>query len=198
MRILKNKINKALHRKNSSDESSLNGECAIEAQSQLHIKGLDESKANIQKECHPKTKSIPENPRKNPSDNGLQTKNIVKNYGKALCSFASSNLCVPYLESYIKNKDIDIDRFMHFFRCRKELIGNIESFKSLFIPSEEDNQEIQIFKKAFQEVSIIFIKYFSVNWIYHGKLTQKEAHLKYRFKMLRRIKNPENFTHLKS
>lgn len=125
------------------------------------------------------------------------TKNIVKNYGKAMCSFAASNLSLPYLEIIVKSENIKLDRFKEYFRCKKELVGSIESFRNLYIEDATDNEEIKAFKRIFQKISIIFIKNFSVNWIFNGKLTQKQAHLKYRYKMLRRIQNPEQFTYLK-
>jgi len=125
------------------------------------------------------------------------TKNIVKNYGKAMCSFAASNLSLPYLQLIAKSENIKLDRFKEYFRCKKELVGSIESFRNLYIEDSTDSEEIKAFKRIFQKISVIFIKDFSVNWIFNGKLTQKQAHLKYRYKMLRRIQNPELFTYLK-
>lgn len=125
------------------------------------------------------------------------TKNIVKNYGKAMCSFAASNLSLMYVLPLAEKEKIKIDRFKEYFRCKKELVGSIETFRNLYIEDNTDNPEIKAFKRVFKEVSIIFVKFFSVNWIFGGKLTQKQAHLKYRFKMLRRIRNPELFTYLK-
>jgi len=125
------------------------------------------------------------------------TKNIVKNYGKAMCSFAAADMSFQYLLPLAKRENIKTDRFREYFRCKKELVGSIESFRNLYIEDDTDNEEIKAFKRVFKEISMIFIKFFSVNWIFNGKLTQKQAHLKYRFKMLRRIKNPELFTYLK-
>lgn len=129
------------------------------------------------------------------------SKNIIKNYGKALCSFVSSKLAMPYIESVIAQKDyhfVKVSMLMQHFKVQKEKINSIESLRKLLIPNEDDTEEMKAYKDIFREVSIIFLKYFSVNWIYGGKLMHKRAHLKFRFKMLRRIQKPEQFTYLKT
>jgi len=57
-----------------------------------------------------------------------------------------------------------------------------------------DEEEIRNIKCLFKEMAEIFIKYFSVNWIFSGRLQYKKEHLKYRFNLLRRLRNPELFT----
>jgi len=64
------------------------------------------------------------------------------------------------------------------------------------LPEKNENPMITKFKRLFQVISEIFIKYFSVNWIFDSKVQYKQAHLKFRFKILRRIQNPELFTYL--
>jgi len=81
---------------------------------------------------------------------------------------------------------------------KKETTNSMESLRKLLIEEEGDTQLDVVTKAVFKEVSIIFMKYFAVNWIFSGKLVHKTAHLKFRFKMLRRIKNPEYFTYLKT
>jgi len=140
-------------------------------------------------------------PRSKPSCPEGNSKNIVKNYGKALCSFASSVTAVPYIENIISNRSflyIKRDSFMDYIKDKKEGIHSIESLRRLLVENTDDNKEIRAYKKLFQEISIIFLKYFSVNWIFGGKLMHKNAHLKFRFKMLRRVQNPEHFTYLKT
>ena len=51
-------------------------------------------------------------------------------------------------------------------------------------------------KRVFKAIGIIFIRDFTVNWVYNSKIADKLTHLKYRFKMLRRVQNPEFFTYL--
>jgi len=129
------------------------------------------------------------------------SKNIVKNYGKQLCSFSSSLIAVPYIESVIEKnlfQHIKIAAFQEFIKEKKEGINSIDSLRKLLVPEQEDSDELKAFKTIFKQVSIIFLKYFSVNWIYGGKLTHKNSHLQFRFKMLRRVQNAEHFTYLKA
>jgi len=137
-------------------------------------------------------------PRKNPTSPNGNSKNIVKNYGKALCAFAASDLSIPYLQDMKKEFSFEIHDFRSYIKDKKETINSIESLRRLLVESAGDSSEVKCYKKLFQKLSIIFLKFFAVNWIYHGKLTHKIAHLKFRFKMLRRIKNPEYFTYLKT
>jgi len=141
-------------------------------------------------------------PRQKPAIPEGNSKNIVKNYGKALCAFSSSNIAVPYLESIIEKNgfpsNVKVTGFMSFIKAKKEAINSINSLRALLIRNEGDSNEVSAYKKIFQEASVIFLKYFVVNWIFSGKLMHKDAHLKFRFKMLRRIMDPEHFTYLKT
>jgi len=95
-------------------------------------------------------------------------------------------------------KDVKIFAFMNFYKKKKGGITNIESLRTLLVPERDDTPEIKIFKQLFKEVSIIFLKYFCVNWIFNGKLLHKNEHLKFRLRMLRRVQNAEYFTYLRS
>ena len=125
------------------------------------------------------------------------SKNIVKNFGKAMCSFATSSLALPYLESI--NKDVEFCQtdFQTHMGRKMRTIDSLNSLRSLLYIDKKDTETVATFKKVFQRTSIIFIKFFSVNWIFQGKMSHKRAHLDARFKMLRRVKNPEYFTYFK-
>lgn len=127
------------------------------------------------------------------------SKNIVKNFGKAMCSFASSHLAIPYLEriNCHSKDDVDLEEFQSHIHSKRDLIDSIDSLRSLLLITKNDDEILIGFKKIFQEISVIFIKYFSVNWIFQGKMSHKQAHLRSRFKMLRRIKSPQHFTYFK-
>jgi len=132
------------------------------------------------------------------SERDRATKNIVKNYGKAICSFACSEVGKPYLESVLEKHNIQQQKeFLAYISKVKESIDSIQSFRSLLLVRDDDTDDIVAFKKAFAAIGEIFIKYFSVNWIFSGRITHKDTHLKFRFKMLRRIQHPEFFTYLK-
>jgi len=129
------------------------------------------------------------------------SKNIIKNYGKALCSFAASKMAVPYLKAIIIKKNfhtIQAEQFISFIREQKDVVNNIESLRGLLIVGQDDSEVLKMFKDLFKEISVVFLKFFAVNWIYNGRLKHKKAHMKYRFSMLRRVRNPEHFTYLKT
>jgi len=132
------------------------------------------------------------------SERDRATKNIVKNYGKAICSFACSEIGKPYLETVLEKHNIKQHKeFLTYISKVKESIDSIQSFRSLLLVREDDPADVVAFKKAFAAIGEVFIKYFSVNWIFSGRITHKDTHLKFRFKMLRRIQHPEFFTYLK-
>jgi len=117
-------------------------------------------------------------------------KKIIKNYEIALCAFASSDLAFVYLESIIKNNSFDsrlIPTFMAYIKEKQGEITFFRSLRKLLVIKEGDNKEISTYKQIFKGISIIFLKYFSVNWIYGGELSHKSEHLKYRLKFLRKI-----------
>jgi hypothetical protein len=129
----------------------------------------------------------------------LCTKNIVKNYGKAICNFSYSQPGKEYLMKILKTHDISItiDEFFSFLSKKKDFIDSIQSFKELLLPNPNDTRAEADYKKLYQLIGEVFIKFFSVNWIFSSRLTYKDAHLKFRNKMLRRLKNPELFTYIK-
>jgi len=118
----------------------------------------------------------------------------VKNYGKAMCSFGASDLALPFLKRLSPCK---LKNFQAFLRGKKNSIDSIEALRGLLLPSETDSDDIVLFKEIFREIGIIFIKFYSVNWIFHGKMGHKRDHLNARFKMLRRVQNPEYFTYFR-
>jgi len=125
------------------------------------------------------------------------TKNITINYGKAIVSFATSHLAIPYLTNFLLQENVSLSQFIAFVGQAKDNIGGISSFRSLLLISPSDDKDVAAYKRVFKLISEVFIKYFSVNWIINGKVTHKLTYLKYRFKMLRRIQDPEHFTYIR-
>jgi hypothetical protein len=138
------------------------------------------------------------------SDSGLgaeetkQTKNIVKNYGNAIVGFAISSTCVPYIDSLCKRESIKVSEFQKYFTKKKGSISGITTFRALLEESSRDSDFERALKRVFRELAVVFVKYFSVNWIFSGKLKHKTAHLRFRYPILRRIQKPELFTYLKN
>ena len=110
-------------------------------------------------------------------------------------------LAIPYLkiiiDQHYKGK-VQAHYFQRSIRSKKRKIVNIITLRDLLLIRPENTEKEVIYKKLFAEMCEIFIKYFSVNWIFGGKMKLRDEHLKFRFKMLRRIRNPEYFTYLTS
>jgi len=195
MPYLKNKVNSA--RQNNSSISRANAQ-KLQILDQTQPTSL-KTKVEARKEPSKKdSKKSSQTVSKMKRDQSKpSSKNIVKNFGKAMCSFASSELSLPYLNRINVNWDVNLENFQEYIQKKRDLIDSIDSLRSLLLIMKNDDEVIVGYKKIFQEISIIFIKYFSVNWIFQGKMSHKQAHLKARFKMLRRIKSPQHFTYFK-
>jgi len=128
------------------------------------------------------------------------TKNIIKNYGRAICNFVALPVARDYLDNIIKkqNEDVSIEEFIEFAQENKGKVDSMEGFKSILIIKRADSPKMCSFKRIFKSIGEIFIKYFSVNWVFESRVTYKQAHLGFRFKMLRRLRKPELFNNLKS
>ena len=124
-------------------------------------------------------------------------KNIVKNYGRAISAFALSKLASPYLDNILEKEGLTIHQFAHYIKSIRGSIDGLTHFRSTILVEENDLPDVVAKKQALIVISEVFIKYFNVNWIYNSRVFHKEAHLKFRFKMLRRIQHPELFTYLR-
>ena len=130
--------------------------------------------------------------RKPPSSN-----NIMKNYSRALTNFTLSKVAQPYVESSLETHGIARAYFYRFIKKDKQKMNCIQSLRNKLLIYPSDVENVARCKRVFQAVCEVFLKYFSVNWIFSSKVNDRLMHLKYRFKILRRVRNPEHFTYLK-
>ena len=199
MRFLKTKVALACKRAQEEKESQLSVESSqtsvslkssgsnVSALSTKPFTIIRDNKSTI-KQKRPRSKA----------KESIVSKNIIKNYGKAMATFACSKLSKPYLERITDEGDIDEKGFVHFMATYKECTDSIGGLRSLLLVTEEDSNEVATFKRIFKSLCEIFLKYFAVNWIFGGKMMHKILHLNFRFKMLRRVRNPVYFTYLTS
>ena len=122
----------------------------------------------------------------------------MKNYARALASFALSNIATPYLRVLInksfndkqENKETiesEVCKFKAYIEKNKDKINCIKKLREHLLGEIKDSIETIRFKELFKNISVIFLKFFSVNWLYSSKIGDKVAHLKYRLKLLRRV-----------
>jgi len=131
------------------------------------------------------------------SEASRATKNIVKNYGRAICAFALSKMALPYLKKILEKEGVSLRQFTNYVKQIKGTIDGLFHFRNIILINSTDSPTLAGNKRVFVGISEVFVKFFSVNWIYNSRVFHKEAHLKFRFRVLRRIKHPELFTYLK-
>ena len=127
----------------------------------------------------------------------INSDNIIKNYGRAMTNFAISTMARTFLRPILEKLQIELPAFQKYIEERKKSANCIKKLRQMLPFDDEIGTAEYPFKKAFQEICIKFLKFFCVNWLYNSKIAEKITHLKYRFKILRRIKNPQFFTYLK-
>lgn len=210
MRFLKNKIADA----NAAPEKTIKQETPssiltvkVESQTKLedHTQNTNITNFSPESSITNENKLVLQFTRPNPakvSQEALHTvrntKNIVKNYAQAIFKFALSSFSLDYLTRFSRQEGVRIDHFRNYVKSFKGKIEGIYDFRLALLITEADSKEKASFKRILAQIGAIFIKFYSVNWIFNSKVVHKKAHLMYRFKILRRITNPELFTYLKS
>jgi len=191
MRFLKNKVSKALQR--------LQGTKTLRQQevkqSYNEPSPVSTSRVTRSSPANSQTKSALASPS---TKHTKTSKNLVKNYGRAMAAFALLPISKKHLDKLLKEKNLTPEEFKDFMEKHKDSINGISTLRSLILVERNDSEKLILCKKVFQEISIIFIKFYSVNWIFDSKIGNKIEHLKCRCKMLRRIRVPEHFTYLKT
>lgn len=126
-------------------------------------------------------------------------KNILKNYIRALINFALSETSLPFLSKKFQEGGLNPEVFRNLMNSRKTTVNSIKDLRELLlVDKRQDSPEMIVFKQTFKDLSVNFIKFYCVNWVFHSRVSDKITHLNYRFKILRRIRNPEHFTYLES
>ncbi|CAK87425.1 unnamed protein product (macronuclear) [Paramecium tetraurelia] len=120
------------------------------------------------------------------------TKNIPKNYCKAIITFASKN---PALCHQILGDQLKVVKFLERITVYKRKLMNIRTFSGLLSQSEDPHEEE--FNQTFRILSRIFVKKYAINYIFNSKIVQHNWHLRYRQQIYKGIKNPKNFSHIK-
>ena len=130
------------------------------------------------------------------SPKSQSSNNIMKNYCRGIVNFARSPMALPYLLPLLKTHKLELGTFKDFIKLKKTKINCIKKLREILLISPNDKDEIIAIKVIFREITIIFLKFFAPNWIYSSQISDKYSHLKYRFKILRRVRNPLYFTYL--
>jgi len=116
------------------------------------------------------------------------TRKIVKNFGKAIASFATSEKALQIIEKSFS--DCDRKKFKDFVYEHKECIEGNRRFKQLLTVSNDDPLDTRENKRIFKRISEIFMKTYVHQWIWNSKLLKKEDHAQLVSEMKKRIQNP--------
>jgi len=191
MRFLKNKIERSAELQRLNLQKDQAGSSAQEPL----LKSFGEGRSSLLKQ--PKTHN-PKSPCKSEySPRKTSCENIIKNYGRAMTNFALSSLAVPYLKVILPKHGSNLTTFLSFIKKKKKSANCIKKLREMLPCAGNQDAPNLPEKFVFQELCAIFIKFFCVNWLWNSKIDNKNMHLNYRFKILRRVKDPDHFTYLK-
>merc|ERR1712023_169172 len=71
--------------------------------------------------------------------------------------------------------------FQAYVKKERKSVESIPALKKLLTTDVMTSEREAQYKKLFIEMGIIFIKFYSVKWIYSSRLSYKHVYLKFRF-----------------
>jgi hypothetical protein len=80
---------------------------------------------------------------------------------------------------------------MMSIRQKKKKLNSIADLRSLWLDGEN------LFAKPIRILSLIFLKRYSLTYIFNSRVTNFQGHIKYRYRMIEALRNPNNFTSIK-
>jgi len=123
---------------------------------------------------------------------------IVKNFGKAIASFACSEKALKIIDKTIKYRNSNQKMFRSFVYEHKECIEGNRRFKQLLTIDQDDTIDVQENKMLFKKMAEIFMKNYVHQWIWNSKLMNKDLHAQLVGEMKKRISNPNLLESLSS
>ena len=110
---------------------------------------------------------------------------IMKAFSNTIIIFALSPLASPYLNCQVWERGLEPEIFKRVLEERRR---QNRSLRRLLIIHRDDSVEERAFKGIFKEMCIIFLREFCVDWILQSKFPNKMVYLRYRTKLLRRLR----------
>lgn len=114
-----------------------------------------------------------------------ETKNIPKNYGKAMITFIleRSDWIKMRLGSHIH------DELLGELRQRKSKINSIIHLKDLWTNSK--------YSREFRILSNLFLRKYSFGYIFNSRVSNYGTHIKYKYKLQDAVRRPSHFQSIK-
>lgn len=82
--------------------------------------------------------------------------------------------------------------FMSTLRSRKRRINSIADLRSFWLEAEEED-----FPKITRILSNVFLRYYSLEYIFNSRISNYAGHVKYRGRLVEALRNPKTFTSIK-
>lgn len=165
----------------------------------IHRKNIQKVQSKSQKDTKAKKDKKDKKKKVRQSKEAMkETKNVVKNYGKAMAAFALTELALPKLKNSLAVYGATYEEFKSYIINKKESIDSISSLREAIVGNPEYDTPLDMKLKAvFRDICEVFIQDFALNWIFSCRSQYKSALISYRFKLLRRVRDPVAFTYLK-
>jgi len=108
---------------------------------------------------------------------------------RAIYHFSLSEDASPYLKPFLAKESIEFDVFMQFVVQKTTqrnftLSGFISGLRLL----PDDAGKVVACKRIMESIGLVFMKYFSIDWIFKGKGCFKMGYLRLRSKLMRKMR----------
>ena len=124
---------------------------------------------------------VPDKPVKN------ETKNIPKNYGKAIISFMEKYKDV--VERVCDDLNVPFEDFFGDMLEYKKTINTISDLRKLWTEYK--------YSKCMRILSSLFLRRYSLSYIFNSRICNFRSHIKYRHRLTEAVCSPHSFRHIK-
>lgn len=124
-----------------------------------------------------------------------ETKNIPKNYGKAILSFIQKNIqkYIYIIKPILQRGKLTIsDLLLHIKKHKKE-VNSINYLKEMWGYQDQSNPIL----KCIRILSYVFMRKHCLSYIFNSRVKNYSTHIKYRKRIIEGIENPSEFTCIK-
>ena len=111
-----------------------------------------------------------------------ETKNIPKNFGKAIITFVEQHPVV--VGRALQSRDISYEKFLSSLKEKKKWINSIADLRNLWL---DDNF---VYAKEMRVLSQYFLKRGALNYIFKSRISNHKGHIKYRKRMIQVLEHP--------
>jgi hypothetical protein len=116
-----------------------------------------------------------------------ETKNIAKNYGKAIIAFMQRNKRL--FRAICRNTATPYQRIAEELPELKAALTTVMGFRRVWTSYK--------YAECMRMVSQVFLRKSALPYIFNSKVANVQTHLKYRARFLKALRNPAAFDHIK-